>query len=448
MNVTYKRNLDVIKRRFASIYHSIQKNTQDTIKEYEVVETKVGLSTLRVTINGKTLYLHSKYDPLHEAKRYIDDHFSDEINSYIVYGLGFGYHLKELIKRNPSLELTIIETNRNVLIEALKNVDLNILFEKNNVKLIFKETRLELHKELTRINFKNSIMILHYPSVQLIPNDLIEIKHLLEEYRVKVNSIKRFKSTLDENFDLNINHFDEAVNVLFGKFENKALVIVSAGPSLDKNKHLLKELKNKAIILSVGTALRPLLNVGVIPDYIIMTDPQDLVYNQIAGINIRKPLIALSTCNKQVLQYYQGKKYLAFQEGYIKAEEYAKKNNIETVKTGGSVATTALDIAIKFKANPIIFVGQDLAFTNSKSHADETDLIKDIIHSKNLRMIKGIDGKSVNTSKTLSIYLRWIENRIKQEPNIAFVDATEGGAKIKGTKIMELKEVFSHLKGL
>jgi len=39
------------------------------------------------------------------------------------------------------------------------------------------------------------------------------------------------------------------------------------------------------------------------------------------------------------------------------------------VDSGGSVATTILDIAIKMGGNPIILVGQDLAYVDGKNHA-------------------------------------------------------------------------------
>jgi len=47
---------------------------------------------------------------------------------------------------------------------------------------------------------------------------------------------------------------------------------------------------------------------------------------------------------------------------------YGKYNNSSEhlVDSGGSVATTILDIAIKMGGNPIILVGQDLAYVDGK----------------------------------------------------------------------------------
>jgi len=260
---------------------------------------------------------------------------------------------------------------------------------------------------------------------------------------MKQYSAEAFSDILDKNFKENINNFDGSVDDLFGKFKNKPLYLVSAGPSLDQNIHELSKVKDKGIILSVGRAVKPLLTSGIVPNYIVITDPGNHLYNmQLKGLDIDVPIIVLSTCDKNVMLNYMGKKYIAFQEGYTPAEEYAKKANYKLVKTGGSVATTALDIAIKMGYNPIIFVGQDLAFTESRAHSQKT-YAKSIVNSGNLREVEDVNGNIIKTSKNLYIYLRWIQNRIEEEQGIEFIDATEGGARISGTKAMRLSE-FIH----
>ncbi len=45
----------------------------------------------------------------------------------------------------------------------------------------------------------------------------------------------------------------------------------------------------------------------------------------------------------------------------------------------------------------------------------------------------------------MSIYKRWIEDKIKRTPNRTFINATEGGAEIKGAHILTLQEVVQSL---
>jgi len=89
--------------------------------------------------------------------------------------------------------------------------------------------------------------------------------------------------------------------------------------------------------------------------------------------------------------------------------------------------------------NPIVFVGQDLAFSQEKTHSEQANH-KKITNQNRLRKVLDINGNEIYTSKNLYIYLRWFENRIKEENNISFIDSTEGGALIDGTKIMTLNK--------
>ena len=49
-------------------------------------------------------------------------------------------------------------------------------------------------------------------------------------------------------------------------------IVVSAGPSLAKNKHLLKEAKGKAFIAVVDSAISTVMSMGVIPDMVFTLD--------------------------------------------------------------------------------------------------------------------------------------------------------------------------------
>jgi len=79
---------------------------------------------------------------------------------------------------------------------------------------------------------------------------------------------------------------------------------VSTGPSLDKNIDLLKEAKGRALIISAGSALRPLLMRNIKPDFFAIIDPQDITYNQIKGYeNIGIPFTSLKRA--AVVQEFQ-----------------------------------------------------------------------------------------------------------------------------------------------
>lgn len=438
----YENNINLLKKNYPDVYKNIIKIIPNK-NIYEIIETKTNQSTVKINQEDKSYFLHSKYNPKREAKNIAEENYEESIENYIIFGLGFGYHVEELMSMAPNSNFYIIETNKEIFRLALENIDLSNIIRNSRAKLFITDDIVEINEILKEVLIKENIkIVLHNPSFKTMSENLLELKYLLEEFKMKEDSVEKFAPTLNENFKSNIKNYDDNVDILFNKYNNIPLYIISAGPSLDKNIKELKKAKGKGVILSVGRAVRSLLKENIEPDLIIIIDPQDFVYNsQLKGLDIDIPLIVLSTCDKNVMLNYKGQKLIALQEGYLPAEEYAKLHNHKLVQTGGSVATTALDVAINMGCNPIIFVGQDLAYTGGKTHSQDT-FSKDMDRYKNLREVKDVYGNTVYSPKNLYSYLRWIQNRIKIEKDIKFIDATEGGAKIEGTEILTLKETI------
>ena len=125
------------------------------------------------------------------------------------------------------------------------------------------------------------------------------------------------------------------------------MVIVAAGPSASSELNALKEYRTEITIFATGHAVRTLLNEDIRPDVIIITDPKPDMYKQVKGLDLDDiPLIILSTGANSVVENYSGQTYIAYQKGYDKAEQAADEAGIPVFETGGSVTTTALDIAL------------------------------------------------------------------------------------------------------
>ncbi|GEM_PF-6524577 len=56
--------------------------------------------------------------------------------------------------------------------------------------------------------------------------------------------------------------------------------------------------------------------------------------------------------------------------------------------------------------------------------------------------IQSVEGGIVYTTRVLNMYKEWIEKRIAKACDVEVIDATEGGAFIKGTTICTLKEII------
>ncbi|MCK4257416.1 MAG: motility associated factor glycosyltransferase family protein [Halanaerobiales bacterium] len=422
------------------------------MSSFFLIETREGTLSLGYRENGCEVSLHSTYAPSREAVQFIDSR-KDKISEakvILVYGLGMGYHLKELQKHlAPDTKVYVLEMNPEV-VQYTDHVFLISEYRKKGFVFFISDVLMEVQsffsKVISECDMEDFFLLIHKPSLKVIPKNCNPIRHMLEDWELKRETFERYGKIMEINFEENILKMSDyfCLESFKNSYKEKPIIIVSAGPSLNLNKHFLPELKNKALVIAVGSVVKPLIDMGFIPDCMIITDPHPVTCRQVEGLDLKIPLFFFPTIQPKIVQNYKGPKVILFQKGFEKSEILALKNDCSIIETGGSVATTALELSIFLGGNPIIFVGQDLAFTNGKSHAEGATSHK-FVPNLNNRRVKGVNGNLIPTSKAFSIYLKWIENKIRQNLYIQFIDATEGGAYIEGTELFSLEEITNKL---
>jgi hypothetical protein len=143
------------------------------------------------------------------------------------------------------------------------------------------------------------------------------------------------------------------------------------------------------------------------------------------------------------LKIYRGIKYILCQKGFEPAEKLAKEKGWPIISSFGSVALTALTMVIEKGFKEIVFIGQDLCYKDNLMHAKETATQLAI---DNKERIKGLDifGNTVSIPANLAVFKSQIEDVIANNPNIRFLNATEGGLHITGAKDCKLRDVLEN----
>ena len=428
----YYENINTVtdlKLNFSSELKPLQESAKLLGNGYSVEPTSSGLPTVALLTDSGPYYLHSNYRVEQEAFILANSWYDYEKDVYVVYGFGLGYHISRLADLDDNISIEVYEGDINILNLACMFADLKDIIMRPNVKLIYDPKYIKLLKRISKLK-DNEEFVMHYPSLKNIKDK--GVKEELEGYFIQQSSIRNQRHLLYGNFKYNIKYFDYAADVLKKDFQGKDLYIVAAGPSLDKNFKKLKHIGEDGIILAAGTVFRKLMNEGIVPDYVIVTDANKRIYKQIKGLeDSTVPMLILSTTYKGFAQNYKGKKYIIMQSGFEKACDYARANNLNLYETGGSVVTTALDFGIKMECRRIIFLGLDLAYTDGYAHASDTSR-RGIEEDQDLIDTIDIYGNKIKTTRVLNIYKKWIEDRIKDVKGIEIIDATEGGVRIKG----------------
>lgn len=406
---------------------------------YRIEPTNVGLPTMWVGTEEGGRYFHSNYDPFSEASLLAREYYDADKEYYVIYGFGLGYHVKALYTMNPDMHLDVLENDLGIIWQAFHAMDMTWLIENKNIRLIFDMDFSRFARVMQEP--EKMVFLIHNPSLKHIANQ--QVKERMERFLTHEGSMRNYKEAFLKNSRENFKHYDASVDSLKKEFAGRDVIIVGAGPSLDKNVEFLKDKSENTVILATGTVLRKLLQLGIHIDYCIITDPKAVTYRQVEGLeDCRVPLLLLSTAFRKIAMQYKGKKYLICQNGYEPAEEYARAMGFDTYDTGGSVATTAFDVAIRLKAGRIAFIGLDLAFPKNRAHADGT-YEEHIWGTNQMEEIPAYNGGTVPSSRAFIMYKEWIEKR-KQRSDVVMevYNATEGGALIQGLKNITLEEFF------
>jgi len=410
---------------------------------YIIEPSSSGYYTMAVQRDDYKYYMHTNGNVVSEAVNLAEEWLLQEKMEYIFYGLGLGYPYREMLLMDHNVSIQVYETNRELLMLAFVFAPLWEMLCTERFEIIYDPTGHKLSKHMYQLKEDKGGFVF-YPALMGIRQE--SLREELALYFMEESSIRAQSRNLNGNFRKNSCLKVRSIKDLYSVFSGREVIIVAAGPSLDKNIDELKHRKEGMLILAVGTVLKKMLKAGIQPDYIIMTDANRAVYGQIQGVEDCKiPLIFLSTVFSQVPKKYQGEKYIIFQKGFAPAEKAAMKRQELLVESGGSVVTTAFDLCLCLGVGKIIFVGLDLAYTDGVNHTRGTEYHAEVVQETGI-FVDAVDGGKISTGKNLKIYLDWLENRIArrsaEEKKIPVIDATEGGAKKRGMKIMKLREVM------
>ncbi|NFH90639.1 motility associated factor glycosyltransferase family protein [Clostridium botulinum] len=402
-------------------------------RKIEILNTRESNTTLLI----ENVFLHSKYYPMKEGEKFIElnEKFYKNKDVVMVYGLGLGYHIKELLKRcNDNCKIYIFDVDKEIIKIADNLSSLEDIRKDKRVK-IFQDYSQKFLQDFVNISQMVDDILIYKPSVKLLSDEYMSLKNILEDYNVAKIAVERFSKVMSENYEHNLKLKTPTIKEFFKRVNVKeeTVIIVAAGPSLDYNINALKTLNGKVKIFSVGRALKTLMESGIKPDMITIIDSQEVVYNQLKGYeNLDIPLCFLSTASRWAVSNYNGPKYMFYNEKNKDNKDYI------IINTGKTVAVATLDIAIKGGAKEIIFVGQDLGFLDNKSHAGTiNDVPEDGVYKK----VLSVNGNMINTNSGYMYFKRQIEKEIEENPNVRFINCSKG-ARIKGTLEMNLEEAL------
>jgi len=429
-----------------------------------------GAMTIRVPApDGNAVYLHSRYDPGAEAERLASAVAIEGKFCFVVSGLGLGYHVAALCRRlRGDAVVVVCEPCIEMIATALCCCDLAAEIESRRVLFLTDTDKGRLHDLLRpfgTLMMLGAKFVRHAPSVRLNEAAHAAMTEAIAEFvtytRMTLMTLVSNAKVTCQNIAMNLVHYVQTppIDMLRDRFAGNPAVVVSAGPSLSKNIDRLAALKGRAVLCAVQTAIKPLMSRGIVPDFVTSLDfhMMSRKFFEQAGDLSKVHLVAEPKATWQVTDHYPGPMSLLFNTWaqLVVGDELARRDGL---KAGATVAHLAFYLAVYMGCDPIIFVGQDLAFTGhvfyipgvdihqswhgeiNRFHTMEMKEWERIARNKPiLRRVRSVDGHELYTDELLFTYLEQFESDIAQAPR-RVIDATEGGARIRGTEAMTLAE--------
>ncbi|QWL58316.1 motility associated factor glycosyltransferase family protein [Aeromonas jandaei] len=267
---------------------------------------KGGLSKFSFSQEANPLgFMHVEY--LNKLNAYLDDiavrekplkKVPTEVPTALVFGVGLGYHLGYLYEQCKIGTLFLFEPDLDLFYASLFCFDwaplLNYLHQEN----------LGLHILLGQDEntiFNDFASAIHSRGSFLIANAFImwgyqddKIKKLMEKIKQEYYLLVMGWGFFDDNLialSHTINNIERSVPFLKKdmkislKHQRIPIFVVANGPSLDESISFIDENKDKALIVSCGSAISALHKAGIRPDIHVETERTKIVYDFLLNLN-------------------------------------------------------------------------------------------------------------------------------------------------------------------
>ena len=431
--------------------------------EVRVEPTDSGYPT--ATYDGR--YLHPRRKPRSRAFRVFTAEWVREHQVVVFFGFGLGYEVEAFLSREEADAAVVVEPDPAVFRTALSGRDLTHVLSSPKAVFLVSERPDALATVLRRferhtpsLHAANAVARAHHAYFKEVEAVLEAAK---DRARINANTLKRFGRLWVRNLIRNAAELARAPGVknLAGSFSGSPALLCAAGPSLDVVLPHIKELSRRLLLVAVDTALPPLLEHGVEPDFAVIVDPQYWNTRHLDRLSPQRTIvISEASAHPRVFRTLESPVYLCssiFPLGETLEQAVGFKGKLGT---GGSVSTTAWDLARLLGANPIYCIGLDLGFPDRRTHVrgsffeERSHVLSrrtkpaeqhsfEYVHDAEPFEVPANDGGRVLTDQRMMIYTWWFSNQAKIHQDVETVNLSPHGVRIDGLRPASLEDVLS-----
>lgn len=439
----------------------------------------------------KNQYLHNPANPLREAQEIFAMAENSPVAIHLVYGLGLGY-LFQVTSLNSQGTVILYEPDLNIIRIVFNLVDFsNDILKKN----VYVTNNLEQLSEYIyqKSNTKNSPLLLSTTSYRELNREnfaslVNELQQMIGRFGLDLKYTKERFWGLTRNLIKNLPNLvhETPIAEFRNRFTGQTAIVVSAGPSLDRNIETIKKYRENIVLIVVGTAIKTLYKHGIKPDILCLIEAYDSS-KQIQGLDLSDVyFITEPTANNSLRQFEFKNTFSHIANNLPINDWWSKLANIDIreYSSKGTVSYTALNCARILGCSKIIIVGQDLAYVEGQCYSKDS-AYKDLVCQYNnetkkweitakdfenfcnslsnspneevriktaqkrlenlnasLYYVKGINGDMIPTESVYATFIKPLTEFTQTFNDRKYLNASLIGAQIDGFENMPLEEAL------
>lgn len=428
--------------------------------------------------------LASKRRPLEEAQRLADTLDPAASGCAVVLGFGLGHHVRLLAEKMESVGVVAcFEPDLGLLRGVLECIDHSAWLAAGTTAIFHDaddQAAITFAVQGWEAPLAVGVQIIEHAPSRARLGDLggrfaRSISAVVGTVRTHVVTTMVQSDVTARNALMNI--ADYAGRPGIGELQALALgrpaIVVAAGPSLKRNIALLKDtgIRERCVVIAVQTVLKQLLAEGIRPHFVCALDYHEVskrFYEGLTADDVRGiTLVAEPKANGAILDAFPGDKRLVADDFldeliFTGAPEPLAEAHAP-MKPGATVAHLAYYLARFLGSDPVILVGQDLAFTDGQYYSagaaihntwacelnafntlEMMEWQRIIRMRGNLHAVTDHLGRPVYSDDQMVAYLHQFERDFREDDarGLTIIDATEGGVRKNHTIPMPLAEAI------
>lgn len=330
-----------------------------------------------IVLRERGVLLGSAYDPKRDGIRLAEQMAEQPADILIAVGFGLGEQLAAYLERKP-VTLIVYEPSLARLKAALSRLSIvDLIRNRRQFHLVA-----DLDQFTTIVNacYVGGLCMRVFPHPALLRLDQAAVAAAVERtQRIKDASDTRVATSVQSLMPWawitadNGRRIAESADFgrLQGALRGKPAVIAAAGPSLDKQLPLLREFRERVVVIAIGQTLKSLRQAGIEPDLVHVLESQDVTQQLKCAGETNDLCLALTPDAHGALYDLPVRALFTATTGSSPMGTWIARATGESRFTmgGGTVAQGAVGLAVMLGCNPILLIGQDLAFTDGRAYA-------------------------------------------------------------------------------